>query len=520
VQATDTAALQRPTDPVTRTGASRFMAAAVVAGVALGVALRVYVLVGHGGGFDSDEAVTGLMARHLLSDPLHHQTFYWGTNYGGTLEAIVAAVPMALFGSSILALKVTQVLWQAAAAVLVWRIGRRLIDDRAGVVAGLIVWFWPSMTVQWSTKARGFYGAVAVLGLTLLLCALRLSDRPDSRADWLIAGGAAGLGWWTNPQIVYLAVPAGIWLVLRNRRAPLQALRTRAWLWAIPAGLAGAAPWLYWNVQHHLLSLGGGANPGINRGEGFFGHFVRAWREGVPVTLGLRQPFSYRWIGTPAVTKLLYVATILAVAVALVIWRRGALLVVVAIFTYVVLHALGPVAGATSEGRYFYCLAPLLALAVARVARGRVTVALLFAVLAAWSLTGLRNMPPGDSGIASGKLIPRSMAPLVASLRAERVNAVYADYWIAYRLDFESRERVIASGVAKTERYAPYRDIVRRSPSPGWVFVAGTPAATDFVNNLDILGVPYRTWQAGGFDVFVPAQPVHPEDLLAGGASP
>jgi hypothetical protein len=149
-----------------------------------------------------------------------------------------------------------------------------------------------------------------------------------------------------------------------------------------------------------------------------------------------------------------------------------------------------------------------------------VTVALLFAFLAASSLSGLRNIPQGDSGIASGKLIPRSMAPLVASLRTERVNAVYADYWIAYRLDFESRERVIASGVAKTERYAPYRDIVRRSPSPGWVFVAGTPAATDFVNNLDILGVPYRTWQAGGFDVFVPAQPVHPEDLLAGGASP
>jgi 4-amino-4-deoxy-L-arabinose transferase-like glycosyltransferase len=492
------------------------MAAAVVAGIALGVALRVYVLTHRGGGFDSDEAVTGLMARHLLSDPLHHQTFYWGTNYGGTLEAMVAAIPMALFGSSIVVLKLTQVVWQAAAAILVWRIGRRLIDERAGVVAGVIAWIWPSMTVYWSTKARGFYGALAVLGLTLLLCALRLAERPDSRADWFVAGGAAGLGWWTNPQIVYLAVPAGIWLVIRNRRAPLQALRSRAWLWAIPAGLAGVAPWLYWNVRHQWLSLGGGANPGLNRGEGFFGHFERAWREGLPVTLGLKQQFTYRWIGTPAVTKFLYVATILAVAAALVVWRRGALLVVIAVFTYVVLHSLGPVAGTTSEGRYFYCLAPLLALAVARVARSPVTAALLFAVLAASALSGVRNIPEGDSGIAN-KPIPRSMAPLVASLRAERVNAVFADYWIAYRLDFESRERVIASGVAKTERYAPYRDIVSRSPSPGWIFVQDTPNETSFVDSLADLGVTYRTWRVGGFAVYVPSRPVHPEDIRGSG---
>ncbi len=43
------------------------------------------------------------MARHLLSDPLSHQAFYWGTNYGGTLPAMVAAVPFAFFGSSVLA---------------------------------------------------------------------------------------------------------------------------------------------------------------------------------------------------------------------------------------------------------------------------------------------------------------------------------------------------------------------------------------------------------------------------------
>ncbi len=80
------------------------------------------------------------------------------------------------------------------AAVLVWRIGRRLIDDRAGIVAAVIVWVWPALTIQWSTKARGFYGAIEVFGLLMLLGALRLAERPDSRVDWLVFGAAAGLG--------------------------------------------------------------------------------------------------------------------------------------------------------------------------------------------------------------------------------------------------------------------------------------------------------------------------------------
>ena len=64
--------------------------------------------------------------------------------------------------------------------------------------------------------------------------------------------------------------------------------------------MAGAAPWLYWNLGHHWSSLGGDANPGINRAEGFVGHLERIWREGLPVALGLKVPYDYEWITTPS----------------------------------------------------------------------------------------------------------------------------------------------------------------------------------------------------------------------------
>jgi hypothetical protein len=428
------------------------------------------------------------------------------------LEAIVAAVPFALFGSSVLTLKLMEVLWHAVAAVLVWRIGRRLIDERAGIVAAIVVWIWPAMTVQWSTKARGFYGATEVFGLVLLLGALRLADRPDSRVDWLVAGAAAGLGWWTNPQIVYLAVPAGIWLAVRNRRALSIVIRTRTWLWALPSAVAGAAPWIYWNLLHHFHSLRGGANPGINRGEGFVGHFMRIWREGLPVALGLKAPYSFKWISTPGwIAKGLYLGALIAIVLTL-IRGRGRLLLAVALVGYLILHALGPVAGTTAEGRYFFCFTPLLALALARAARTRLAVVLLFPVLIASTVVGLRSMPLGYTGIASGKLIPRSLAPLISSLQAEQVNAVFADYWIAYRLDFESKERVIASGL-QTERYRPYGEFVRHSPSPGWVFMEGTAPEANFLTRLRSMGITSRRWRVGEFSVYVPDLPVHPEDF-------
>src|SRR5437867_11346013 len=45
-----------------------------------------------------DEAGTGLMARHVLRGDF--PMFYWGEDYGGTLESFLTAVSFALFGSS------------------------------------------------------------------------------------------------------------------------------------------------------------------------------------------------------------------------------------------------------------------------------------------------------------------------------------------------------------------------------------------------------------------------------------
>ena len=46
---------------------------------------------------------------------------------------------------------------------------------------------------------------------------------------------------------------------------------------------------------------------------------------------------------------------------------------------------------------------------------------------------------------------PRDIGPLIAVLDREHLNRVYATYWVTYRLDFDTRERIIAAQ-SKLER--------------------------------------------------------------------
>ncbi|HEX9317014.1 MAG TPA: hypothetical protein VGA71_16585, partial [Actinomycetota bacterium] len=99
---------------------------ALAALVTFGLVARIWVLVHPLGALDSDEAVIGLIGLHLLHG--HHlPTFFWGQNYGGPHEAVLAALLFAVIRPSPLVLKSIPVLLSAVAAVLTWRIARIVV---------------------------------------------------------------------------------------------------------------------------------------------------------------------------------------------------------------------------------------------------------------------------------------------------------------------------------------------------------------------------------------------------------
>src|SRR5262249_1918742 len=140
--------------------------AVAVIGAGLGIGLRVWVLLSPHGALDSDEAVVGLMARGILHG--RFPVFFPNQGYGGTQEEVLAAPLVWLFGLTAATIRTPTIAFWALSAVLVWRIGLRVLDRPRAVYAAVLFWIWPTYFDWKSTRAHGFYGSELFLGLAVL----------------------------------------------------------------------------------------------------------------------------------------------------------------------------------------------------------------------------------------------------------------------------------------------------------------------------------------------------------------
>jgi 4-amino-4-deoxy-L-arabinose transferase-like glycosyltransferase len=432
----------------------------VVVTVAGGIALRIWVVsTAELGALDSDEAVPGLMARNFLHGEL--STFYWGQSYGGTAEVGLLAVVSLLAGSSVTALRLVPVALSAIGAVLVWRIGRRTVGEPAATVAGLLYWIWPAYFVWRSTREYGYYGVLLVCGLTLVLLALRLRERPTFR-DAAGFGVALGLGWWSSPQIALVAVPALSWLLWRRpgglREVPVMVAGT----------LLAAAPWIAENIRSGWASLS--VSPDAGDAETYWERLHGFLTDGLPTTVGLRVLVTRQWLPSPLLGPVAFWLLLASLAVVVVRRRRSLELVAAIVVPFPFLAALSGFTWYRVEPRYLGLLAPLLALLLAalltdlRVAAPGLAVATLLSVVGLVRLADVGGFRFGGS--------PTTVAPVVRVLDEHGVTRAWADYWVAFRITFLTHERIVVAPVQSSRRRR-YDELVARAPRAAHVFVTG-----------------------------------------------
>lgn len=407
-----------------------------LAGVfAAGLAIRIWASASPVAAPDSDESIVGLMARHLLHGEI--ATFYWGQPYGGTQEVFLVAPVFAILGSSLGALRFVPVGLVAIACVILWRAGLRLGSPRYAATAACVLWLWPPYAIAHTTREYGFYASNLVYCAALVLLALRIVEQPN-RARVAGFGLVLGLAYWETAQIIPVALPIIAWTAWK---AP-SALRH---LWLGIAGLAvGAMPWLVWNVKNDFGSL-------LTRSD------TRSYLHGlrllasplVPMLLGLRAPLTAQPILPSLMMYAAYAGLILLFIYGA--WRsrnRADSILYIAALGFVLIWPVSHrVTLLTSHPVYLVVIAPIVALIVARLATTNalsVVVVLLVGVVSlvtlhrmnVWARTDRDRWPPET---------PRSLAPLAAALDRIGVRYAYANYWIAYRLSFDTRERIIAT---------------------------------------------------------------------------
>ncbi len=535
--------------------------------VAVGVGLRLWYL--FHAPVNSDEAIVGLMARGVLHG--HFEAFYWGQPYGGGEQYVVAPL-FAVFGQSAYVLGLAPVLLSAAAAVLVWRIARRVVTSRVlALLAGVLVWLGPDAVLANSTREYGFRGVTLVCGLACLLFALRILQAPITRVDAAGLGLAAGLGWWSSPEIVYFLLPAGLialgaWYRSRTDRRPWP---TRLALGATTF-VVGALPWIWANVRSGGASLKpssfpGGAVTAMNSGyAGRLGIFFRIW---LPLSVDLRHLPSGSFLFGATVGDLLLAIVLAVVVVALLacLMRRDrATVLAVAVLAFPFLFAAQPGTWFWEDGRYIVFLSPLLALVLVaggesiigwlgrrqRSHRHRsriepaigalvMSAALAVAVAALTVATFAGDNQVNFGSFASGWSDPDGpVVRAIATLQAQGVVDGYADYWVAYKIDLLDPHLTITPAPGDVDRSRAIDAEVARSPDPAWLFVPAkelaaaypqfsfTPVITgpraitepNFVAALDHLGISHRTVPAGLLTAVVPGRPVTIREVLAAGA--
>jgi len=501
---------------------------------------------------DSDQAVIGLMAHQMLHG--HFSAFVWGQHYGGTAEEALLVPAVAVVGLSRMAINGTEIVLSACAALLTWRMARRLVSDRwLAAMAGVAAWVAPQSSVGQTTFAYGFRGVALLCGLGTVLVALRVLDGRPRRRDLFALGLVAGVGWWSSPEIVYFLLPVGIMVALAtarrvHRTGPRGTVSAAS---AVAGGaLLGALPWIWANVGSHLASLRRSAFGQPPGSPGYLGRLKTFPRYVFPMQLSLRQPFTARWLGGHAVgVGLLVVLSVGIVAAGVRCARRDAscAAVAVALLALPLLMAYSPSTWFWQDGRYAVYVGPLIVvvlvagfqggLAPTRARHGAVSrhralsglgLALvpLLAVTSTWNfLAFVAPHPTAGWGFPDNPTLSS-----IHQLEAASIRFGYAGYWVAYRLDFLSHERLeITVAGTDTLRWTTVDRRVRASADPAWLFVAptvaaigqfgpadniqgpnGTPEAR-FLAYLQRVGIAYQLAHTGLIDAVIPSRPIPPE---------
>lgn len=441
----------------------------------VGLLIRLDFMRASGFTIDADEAIVGLMGRDILQGR-GIPVFYYGQHYMGSLEAIMASVSFALLGASPFTLQLVPLVWSLGLIVLAYWLARLLAGRRAGVISAALMAVPPPALVVWSSKARGGFIEVLVLGgLALCLTIQWLRQYPGRLRYPAAIGFVLGVGWWVNNQIVYFIAPIASFAVLhtvsRSMRLAAPGLNTGSthsfWRGVLQIGsigiasfFIGGAPYWWYNFRLGFPSAGMFK---LVSWEQFVSHVEGLSMTALPAIVGA-QRFWQRLPVFPFSRHIALLLYVVPVALLIVLrWRhllgliRGRVdrgrpveLLVIFCISCCLVFALSSYGWLVQAPRYllplYIGLYPLVAVCCEWAwnrSRG-VGITYLIALLVfqlASCYVGGRGLS-GEPVVFGGQRVARDHAPLIATLDRLGITRVRTNYWIGYRLAFETDERV------------------------------------------------------------------------------
>jgi 4-amino-4-deoxy-L-arabinose transferase-like glycosyltransferase len=451
---------------------------------------------------DGDTAIVGLMARHPGQG-----TTLWGQPYGSPLESWLAAPFVAALGPTTEALRLFYFLLGLALIPAAYTLAGRL-DGRAALPAAIVVACPPPYFLLLASLPPPLYPSVLVILAYLLALTLRLGDRfadeaPPPMHLRALAGVLAGLALWTHLMSAGVIAACAVFLFARARGrrrllAPallaLLACSAPLWVRALTDGSAirivSVSDRRQTTLEHlrevlprlhePLGGLLGSHVPMVADDPEFVVWSPRAVAAAAIFIYGACLVFAARSLRDPHIALLLAAAglTVLAFPFPL---RSGP----------ATLRFLTPL--------YLPVAALVAWVTAARIASRRAWIVVL--VLCGLHLGGSTRLLQAWRNAdrrAAPFLLP-DLAPVREALERHGIRRAYASYGPAYRLTYESGERVVVSQ-PWNERFLhhplPYLDEVRFAVRTAWVLTPRIPSDLPAPSELEAaLGRGGGTWR-------------------------
>jgi len=531
----------------------------VIAALVIAAALRFCLVQGGYISFNSDEAVVGLMARHILQG--ERPVFFYGQAYMGSLDALLVAIGFYLFGEQVWVIRLVQSLIFLGVMITTYRLGTKVFGSQKTAALAVALLAVPSVNViLYSTASLGGYGEALLIGNLVLLKGLRIADRLTEKkesflnADWLVLGFLIGLGFWAFGLTLVYSIPTVIFLIYSIRKARQGSQGTPeissgsdeyesriswklivTWLLNFSGGLIiGLLP--VWNFAlenglHQLIfELKGDAIRGI---EGLpwllqsLQHLINLVIFGSSVVFGLRPPWDIIWLGLPLLPFILIfwlfvIGYILRSLVTGNERRKKVGLLLGVIFALLCGFIFTPF-GADPSGRYFLPLAVPLSLFAADFIvelerKFGVKVYGLAALLVVFNFWGITQsafrIPPGITTqfYEPARIDHRYDQELIDFLLEKGEKRGYSNYWVSYPIAFLSQEELIfiprlpyhpdLRFTLRDDRYSPYTELVENAERIAYITTKNELLNRKIRDGLLDLEVTWTEHQIGDFQIF------------------
>jgi len=484
---------------------------------------------------DGDDAVVGMMAKHILTRG-ERPLFYYGQPYGGghVIEAYLASLLYLLFGFSSIPLKLVPLIFSLGVITLTYLLLERFFNERVAILSGLLLAV-SSPFIKSSLKVNGYIETIffCLLSLFLFLSIYFENERDYGRIA--LFGLVCGLSYYLFDFALLYLLTCLLFFFVRDKRCFFR----KSFLIFLFPFLLGVSPLIWINLKTNFLQVrhlihgppllfegpkeASKAFPFLANLKGLFIHDLPAFLGPEAVHLFVKKISLFSWIHyfiflfsltfliakTRGSLKNLFFSLLPGRRFSLNFKREVWFICYFLIF--IILYSLSPFAGGCP--RFLLPLYPFIPISIAfflnwlweRKRIQKAISSLLLVLLLFVDLGYDISLAKSDEVIdgrtrTSGKIASR----IVKFLNDQDIKYIYTTYFLKWRIIFESNERIIASHYhhGTLHRYPLYERIVARAENFAYVFHLQDPSCEFLEDYLKENSIDYKKETINGVAIY------------------